>query len=540
MAKRVLPVLLLCLLALPLSAYVGPGAGFAFVGSFLFIVAAFFLALFNFLTFPFRALLRLLKRRHTLRRSRFRRVILVGFDGMDYRLYRQFRQAGQRFPRFEKLEKEGSFAPLWSSEPPISPVAWSTLATGVNPGKHNIFDFLATDRQTYMPKLACSEILPPRRQLRFGRWQVPLSSPRIELKRKSQSFWKIVGSKGIYAAVLRMPFTFPPEKLYGVMLAGLGTPDLRGTQGSFTFFSDQPLQQVDISDGLCEQLEPLGPGGFRGTIKGPPHPFRSDEALLKISFTLEPDSQAQTALVRVGGETLRLELNRLSPWMHLTFKAGLLSISGIAQWVLGSLEPLRLYLSPIHLDPEKPAMPISQPKIFSVYLAKLLGPYATLGMAEDTWSLNERVLSERNFLDQVYQTQREREAIFFNTLKKVKSGLIVQVFETTDRVQHMFWRYLPQSGSPAEKPSSEKEIVNAILESYRAMDQFLAKLFPLLRGNDLLLIVSDHGFGPFNRGFHLNSWLRREGYLALREGKSASGKWYADVDWSDPEPMARV
>ena len=44
-------------------------------------------------------------------------------------------------------------------------------------------------------------------------------------------------------------------------------------------------------------------------------------------------------------------------------------------------------------------MPVSYPKIFSVYLAKLLGSFATLGMAEDTWSLNERVLSEENFID---------------------------------------------------------------------------------------------------------------------------------------------
>ena len=97
-------------------------------------------------------------------------------------------------------------------------------------------------------------------------------------------------------------------------------------------------------------------------------------------------------------------------------------------------------------------MPVSHPKIFSVYLAKLLGSFATLGMAEDTWSLNERVLSEKNFIDQVYRTQEEREKIFFNTLAKIKDGLIVQVFETTDRIQHMFWRYLPDSGSPAPQP----------------------------------------------------------------------------------------
>ena len=53
-----------------------------------------------------------------------------------------------------------------------------------------------------------------------------------------------------------------------------------------------------------------------------------------------------------------------------------------------------------------------------------------------------------------------------------------------------------------------------------------------MRTNDLLMVVSDHGFNAFNRGFNLNSWLHREGYLVLNEGKTSSGKWYADVDWS--------
>ena len=227
-----------------------------------------------------------------------------------------------------------------------------------------------------------------------------------------------------------------------------------------------------------------------------------------------------------------MEQNQLSPWVKLDFKAGLIGVAGIAQWVLEEVEPLKLYLSPINIDPEKPSMPVSHPKIFSVYLAKLLGSFATLGMAEDTWSLNERVLSEKNFIDQVYRTQEEREGIFFSTLAKIKDGLVVQVFETTDRIQHMFWRYLPGSGSPAPRPSQDPQVTGSILESYRRMDAFLEKLFKKMRPNDLLMIVSDHGFNAFNRGFNLNTWLHREGYLVLNEGKKTSGKWYADVDWS--------
>ncbi|MGE5340087.1 MAG: alkaline phosphatase family protein [Candidatus Omnitrophota bacterium] len=546
------PFLLTALLglALPALGYVGPGAGFAFAGSFFFIFAAFFLAIFNFLTFPVRALIKFLKRLKTLKNAKYKRVIIIGFDGMDYRLLSRFMKEGKKFPHFQKLADQGTFAPLWSTEPPISPVAWSTFSTGVNPGKHNIFDFLTTDRNTYMPKMAGSDILPPKRNMKLGKYEFPISKPKIELKRKSQSFWKIASEKGIFTSVLRVPFTFPPEKFPGLMVAGLGTPDLRGTQGTFSFFSDQSPDSsnangdhYDISEGVFGKLEKAASPApssaeytvYKGKIKGPTHPFIKNGPQLETPFTLTVTPDAQAATVKVGKESVKLEKGKLSGWMRLEFKAGIVKIPGIAQWVLESAEPnrpIRLYLSPIHIDPEKPSMPISHPRIFSVYLSKLLGPYATLGMAEDTWAVSERVLSEDAFIEQVYTYHHEREKAFFDTFKKYKNGLIVQVFEATDRIQHMFWRYFPDSGSRSDKPSREPQVKEAILHCYQAMDRFLEKLFKVMKKDDLLMIVSDHGFNAFNRGFHLNSWLHREGYLVLNEGKTASGKWYADVDWS--------
>ncbi|MCK4835574.1 MAG: alkaline phosphatase family protein, partial [Candidatus Aminicenantes bacterium] len=407
-----------------------------------------------------------------------------------------------------------------------------TFSTGVNPGKHNIFDFLTTDRNTYMPKLASSDILPPKRVLKIGKFTIPVSKPKIEWKRKSRSFWKTVSSRGIYTSVLRVPFTFPAEKFYGCMLSGLSTPDLRGSQGSFSFFSDGESKDFDISEGIFEKLKPVDENLYRGTIKGPDNPFIQGNPPLKLEFKLRLNKDNNSAVIEIGKETVQIEKKRMSEWMLLEFRAGFIKISGIAQWVLEDMDPIKLYLSPINIDPEKPSMPVSHPKIFSVYLSKLLGAFATLGQAEDTWAVNELVLSEEAFLQQVYNTQQEREKIFFNTLKKTKQGLLVQVFESTDRIQHMFWRYLKDSGSPADKPSKDTHIINAIYESYQAMDDFLEKLLNRLNKNDLLMIVSDHGFDAFNRGFHLNSWLHKEGYLVLKEGKKQSGKWYADVDWS--------
>jgi predicted AlkP superfamily phosphohydrolase/phosphomutase len=516
----------------PLAAYVGPGAGFAFAGSFFFIFLAFFLAIFNFLTFPIRALINFLKRIKTLKNAKYKRVVIVGFDGMDYKLFNQFRKEGHQFPNFEKLEKDGAFSPLLSTEPPISPVAWSTFSTGVNPGKHNIFDFLTTDRATYMPKISGSDIIPPKRVLKLGKFTLPISKPKIELKRKSKSFWTIVGSKGIFASVLRVPYTFPPEKFYGTMLSGLGTPDLRGTQGSFSFYSSvNSGGQSDIWEGEFEKLEKVGDNNYKGIVHGPGNPFVKGNPPLELPFALEVDPQKKTAVFEVNGEKTVIELDRLSPWIKLEFKAGLVKISGVTQLVLSGTDPVRLYISPINIDPSSPSMPVSHPKIFSVYLSKLLGSFATLGMVEDTTAVNEKVLSEEHFLQQVYSAQEERERVFFNTLKKYKRGLVVQVFEATDRIQHMFWRYMKDSGSPAERPSNEKRVSEAILDVYKDMDRFLGELIPKLNGNDCLMIVSDHGFNAFNRGFHLNSWLHKEGYLVLKDGKKTSDKWYADVDW---------
>ena len=517
----------LFILPLPLLAYVGPGAGFAFLGSFLFVFLAFFAAIFNLLTLPIRAAIRSVKRIKARSRAKIKRLIILGFDGMDYKLTRKLIEKGE-LPNFAKLAKEGSFLPLKSTDPPLSPVAWSTFTTGVNPGKHNIFDFLARDPKTYMPKLSSSEILPPRKVIKIGKYEIPISKPKIELLRKSKSFWKVLGDNGVYAQILRVPFTFPPEKFYGLQLAGLGTPDLRGTQGTFTYFSEERNEAFEISDGVCVKLEKNN-GYYEGAIPGPPNPFKKGEILYK-RFQLIPVDSNRAKIKTDDGEIV-IQKGKLSPWFRLDFKAGIVKVSGIAQWYLHSLSPLSLYMSPINLNPEKPAMPLSHPSIFAVYLAKKNGPFATLGMAEDTWGLNEGVLDEEGYIQQVYNANREREKFHFDAISKAGDGVLVSVFEYTDRIQHMFWRYIDPD-SPAPKDSDKKEVREAIYNVYKDADRIVGETIKRLKKSDIIMIVSDHGFGKFNRGFNVNEWLRREGYLVLKEGRTESGKWYEGVDWS--------
>jgi len=189
-----------------------------------------------------------------------------------------------------------------------------------------------------------------------------------------------------------------------------------------------------------------------------------------------------------------------------------------------------MYVTPLNIDPEKPALPISHPFIYSVYLAKLLGRFITLGEANDTWALNEGALDERAFLELTYANHAEWEAMLENALAKTPRGLVTIVFETTDSIQHMFFRYLDKS-HPALKAAPARLSASVIEELYKKMDDLVGRVAADLGPKGVLFVMSDHGFKSFRRGVNLNSWLHRNGYLALAADKTESGEWFKDVDW---------
>ena len=151
--KRTLFLLFFLGFALPLSAYIGPGAGFAFLSSFLVLFLTFFLAVFSFLSWPFRFLLRLIKGQKAYKKSHINRLVVLGLDGMDPVLVDKYMARG-KLPHLAKLLEEGSYHKLETTIPSISPVAWSSFMTGCHPAKHNIFDFLSRDPKTYLPDLS--------------------------------------------------------------------------------------------------------------------------------------------------------------------------------------------------------------------------------------------------------------------------------------------------------------------------------------------------------------------------------------------------
>ena len=492
-------------------AYIGPGAGFAFLGSFLTIVLSLLASFVSFLIWPFRMLWLLMRRRQGFGRARVKKVIFLGLDGLDPALTEQFMAEG-KMPNLKQLKETGTYSRLRTTFPALSPVAWSTFATGVNPAKHNIFDFLTRDLRSYAPELSSARVNPPRRVLRIGRYRIPLSRPSVELRRKSEPFWKILGRHAIPSTVLRVPITFPPDRFKGRLLSAMSTPDLRGTQGTFSWFSTR------LHDEPCE-------GGTRYPL------LRDGDALsaslhgpesMRIPFLLRQKSGGRWTL-DIQGASYALLKGEYTPWIRLKFfGSGAFSVRGIARFLLTATEPdISLYVTPVEIDPENPALPISHPRYYAIYLAKLLGSFATLGMAEDTWALNEGAIDEQAFLKQANSIQREREAMFFGALERSRRGVVACVFDTSDRVQHMFYRHLDQR--------MEGGVIERL---YRNMDRLVGDTLRHVDKETALFVLSDHGFCSFRRGVNLNSWLHRHGYLALENGRSEGGQYFDGIDWS--------
>src|SRR5205807_2158806 len=226
-------------------------------------------AILMLLTWPVRLLLRALLGRRALARSRVKRVVVLGLDGLDHGLTEKMLAAG-KLPHLAALRDQGCFKPLGSTLPPISPVAWSSFQTGVNPGKHNIFDFLMPDLRTYQPKLSSVEIRPPRRALQLGKYRLPLGKADVRLLRKSKPFWNVLSDYGIFNCIIRVPITFPPEKLRGVQLSAMCVPDLRGTQGMFSHFTTKALLEEKKTGGEVQVVVRKG-NTIRADLLGPQH-----------------------------------------------------------------------------------------------------------------------------------------------------------------------------------------------------------------------------------------------------------------------------
>ncbi len=159
-------------------------------------------------------------------------VIVLGVDGMDPNFVAQH---WNELPNLTRLRNKGGLTKLATTTPPQSPVAWSTFITGTDPAEHGLFDFVHRDPVTLAPMSSMAEVTAPAHTLNIGAWQLPLSSARVRSFRQGRAFWQILADADIPVTIVRMPTNYPPVEKAGFAIAGMGTPDLEGTFGTFTY-----------------------------------------------------------------------------------------------------------------------------------------------------------------------------------------------------------------------------------------------------------------------------------------------------------------
>jgi predicted AlkP superfamily phosphohydrolase/phosphomutase len=460
--------------------------------------------------------------------ERINRVIVIGLDGLEPSIAESMLINGD-LPNMAELRRQGGYARLDTTWPAQTPTAWSTFTTGTNPGGHGIFDFIRRDPKTYLPNLALN---------RYEQ-KNPFVRPKAVNLRGGTPLWSVLSDAGIPSTVLRCPCTYPPDETPERMLSGMGVPDLRGGLGTGTFYTEAD----DVKAGEDENVVKLSGsnGRFQTHVIGPRNPRTRED--IRFPIDIEVDHESGCIRIRSQGEPreLTVEPGRWSQWLHARFKAGILvSVSGCVRFYLCRLEPqVEIYASPVNFDPCKPLFPISSPQDYARQLQETIGTFYTVGMAEDHTALNNGRIDESAFLDQCAQVLREREGMLSYELDRFKSGLLYCLFDTPDRIQHMFWRFREED-HPANKSAPAGDFRQAIEQHYRDCDAIIGRVAQHADERTLLIVLSDHGFSSFKRGMHLNTWLFEQGLLAFKGDSLPDEERHLlrDVDWDRTKAYA--
>lgn len=474
-------------------------------------------------------------------------VFIVGVDGMDPVILERMLGEG-RMPSFAKLARDGSFQTLATSSPPQSPVAWSSFVTGMDPGGHGIFDFVHRDPKTYHPISSSTPAARDEtRALHFFGWVIPLGAPESRNNRGGTPWWDALVERGVDVEVFRIPGNFPTPPSQAKVLAGMGTVDLRGGFGTYTLYTDAPVESEnpkgDIELVTVQDLDLDGtPETVTGVLRGPPDQFRPEGGYLSRGVTIHLADGNEAAVVEVGGQAVLLRQGEWSDWVEVGFEAlplGLASVRGTLRFYARQLRPhVQVYASPVNISPADPALPVTSPDGFVEELFRRLGFFYTKGLPEETDALKDGVFDDDDYLKQVRLVQDDARRMLELALDRFAPGDATFVYLSDIDLQcHMLWRHGdPKHPGAPPHPAFDAELAarhaGDIESFYRDVDDALGEIRSRLPGDTLLVVMSDHGFQPFGRKLHLNAWLREAGYLVMKPGKTTGQIVQDDVDWS--------
>ncbi len=454
------------------------------------------------------------------------RVIVLGIDGMDYRLTRQLMDQG-RMPNFTKLETMGGFSALGTSMPAQSPVAWSDFITGKDSGDHGIFDFIHRNPVDLVPFFSSSQAKDE--SFEIGPWRIPYDSGYEQL-RQGVPFWERLEDHGVETTVIRMPVNFPPSGSATRELSGMGVVDVLGTYGTFSIYSSElfAYRNKNIAGGEVFEVR-VKEHVIKTSLHGPDHPYLVEPTPLRHALNIHLDQDSQTARFALEETEFSLKAGEWSDWV--AFEFGLFpgkSLHAMARFYLKQVKPhFELYVSPINYDPLADDLLISTPPGYAGDLARETGRYYTQGMPEDTQAGKQGLLSLREFLQQSNIAGQENIEQFEAVLNQFERGLLFYYFGNLDLTSHVLWHTLdPQH--PQYQAARDGQLADVIPKLYQQFDRLVGHTLKHMPADSLLIVMSDHGFSTWRRSFHLNAWLAKQGYLTPIDRKPTR---LMNIDW---------
>jgi len=474
------------------------------------------------------------------RSSSKRKVIVLGMDGMDPQMLQRFINEGE-MPAFKRFIEKGGFSKLQTTMPPQSPVAWASFITGTNPGGHGIFDFIHRDPKTFSPHLSTSRSFDSESSMSLGQWIFPLDKGKVELLRRGTPFWSLLEQHGIPATVYQIPSNFPVVESATKQISGMGTPDMLGTYGTYTLYSELPIESAQKADSGRFELVNLVNNQLKTTLKGPKNSFRKDQEASEVSLTINRDPNNKVARILLGDNEVVLKEGEWSDWLPLSFPLipVVASVSGMVRLLLKQVHPyFQLYVSPINVDPLDPSLPIASPADFSKQLADSVGRFYTQGFPADFKGLSKGALTDDEYLQQATIVIDENIVALEHFLKNFHEGVLYFYFSNIDQNSHMLWRCMDET-HPLYDSKASPAVKNGLRSFYKRMDFALQQTMAKADADTTIIILSDHGFTTFTREFNISTWLVENGFTVLTDNsKLGQGDFYRYVDWSETKAYA--
>jgi predicted AlkP superfamily phosphohydrolase/phosphomutase len=503
------------------------------------------------------------------------KVIVIGFDGVDAKYTEKWMDEGE-LPNLARLREQGTYRELLPTFPPQTPVSWSTFATGIDPGRTGIFDFLRRDPATYLPVFAAfDEITEPFllgdknpivaglagtlvglilfgliARFTFGSkpayvvalvlaagvggalwWAagkyLPETKPGVINRRQGIPMWEVAAKAGLKARIIRVPVTFPAVDFdRGHLFSGLGVPDVSGRIGKPFYFTSELNISHDASNEFSIEVVQLedNRGVIDTEIVGPPNKLFGDPPYIRTPLRLTISEARDSVGFEVSGQSFTLRKGEWSDWARIDFRFNeLITVHGVSRFFVLDVQPeVKIYLSPINFDPRAlpPGFKVTAPSGWAKELAEEFGPFKTVGWAIDTWAISEGFANEQIFWDDMEWTARKHFEIGRSFLRG-DDDLFIHVFEFPDRVAHVLWRLI-DTQHPAHDEEIARKWGDGLLRSYKMMDEMVGEAMKAAEEQDAaLIIVSDHGFSTWRRSINYNTWLAQNGYLGVKAGVEA-------------------